>query len=320
MSFGGKLVTQTVIRCQAGGNVADKTANVQYSDVAFWGMVAMLAGAVAMLSLTLSAVVPASVLGGLRASRIPGGNINQLRAQVARLSQEQTQMLSQTRELRTRLSLADRGRGEVIRRVGALETTIPMLLEVVPPGSEIDPLSITAAIDDTEGVRFEAQGGYVTVSQRPLFGSLDVQALPPPLSSAPPAPPSPAVETGSKQAPERLIGSAETPASGPAGWPRVNLVETDATRLAQTRYGIAIGALVQEGNQQQAWRDLSAKIGTLLIGLAPAISDPLQNGNLRLIAGPIADYGQAQMLCTRITRVGIDCLPVQYASEPAPPS
>jgi len=296
--------------------VAGTTGDVQHSDVAFWGMVAMLAGAVAMLSLTLSAIVPASVLGGLRASRISGGNLNQLRAQVARLGQEQSQMLSQTRELRTRLSLADRGRGEVTRRVGALETTIPMLLEVVPPGVEIDPLSITAAIDDAEGISFEAQGGYVTVTRRPLFGSLEVQALPPPLA---PAQPSPAPQTGNRQDGAGLLSASSEPGNVAESLPKLDLLDND-TRLTQTQYGIAVGAALKAGNGEQAWQDLSAKIGTLLIGLVPAVSDPLQNGNLRLIAGPISDYGQAEMLCARITRIGIDCLPVQYADEPAPPS
>ncbi len=285
--------------------MAGTTGDVQHSDVAFWGMVAML-------SLTLSTIVPASVLGGLRASRIAGGNINQLRAQMARLGEEQKQMLSQTRELRTRLALADRGRGEVTRRVGALETTIPMLLEVVPAGAEIDPLSITAAIDDAEGISFEAEGGYVTVTRRPLFGSLEVQALPPPLSRVQPS--SEGGQNGSKQYTSGLISANGMPASVPGNLPVLDLVD-DATRIGQTRYGIAIGSTLKGESGERAWQDLSAKIGTLLIGLVPAVSDPLQNGNYRIVAGPITDYGEAQMLCVRITRVGIDCLPVQYADE-----
>ncbi|VAW17084.1 hypothetical protein MNBD_ALPHA12-183, partial [hydrothermal vent metagenome] len=126
--------------------MADKNGHFQHSDVSFWGVAAMLSGALAMLSLTLAAVLPSSFIGGLHASRLSGGSINQLMAQVSRLNERQTQMLAQTNQMRTRLSMAERGNGEVIRRVGALETTIPMLLEVVPPGAEIDPLSVTAAI------------------------------------------------------------------------------------------------------------------------------------------------------------------------------
>ena len=81
---------------------------------------------------------------------------------------------------------------------------------------------------------------------------------------------------------------------------------------ARQQYGIVIGKALQAKDAKAAWRDLSAKIGMLLIGLVPRVSDPQQDGKNRIIAGPIDDYSEAEMLCGRIIRVGIDCLPVRY--------
>jgi len=282
--------------------VANENGHFQHSDTSFWGVVAMLSGALAMLSLTFAAILPPAIVGGLHANRLPGGSLNQLQAQVKRLGDTQTQMLNQNRELRTRLALSERTREAVVRRVGALETTIPMLLEVVPPGAEIDPL-ITAAIDVPEGTRFEAEGGYVTVTRRPLFAAPGpgAQALPPPLAPSENSN-GPQGETGGPQ------GTNETarntlPANNPAG---------NVIRPGQMRYGIAIGEVLNNGNGKQVWQGLSARVGMLLIGLDPAVSDPQQNGKNRIIAGPVGDYGEAEILCAKITRVGIYCLPVQY--------
>ncbi len=290
----------------------------QQSDVSFWGVVAMLSGAAAMLSLTLSAFLPPSIVGGLHASRLSGGSLNQLMAQVSRLNERQVQMLTQTNQLGTRLSMAERGNGEVVRRVGALETTIPMLLEVVPPGAEIDPLSVTAAIEDPKSTSFEAEGGSVTVSRRALFASPDEQALPPPL--APVAPSANSIGSQStNDAPPSTDKSAPktTPASLPASEVSAN-VKNSSTK----RYGIAIGKVLSGNGAKDgktAWQNLSAKIGMLLIGLEPSIYDPQQNGKNRIIAGPIDDYAETEMLCSKIARVGIDCLPVQYQPDAALP-
>jgi len=271
--------------------VALEKDQFQQSDVSFWGVVAMLGGAAAMLSLTFAAILPPSFVGGLHASRLPGSSLNQLRAQMARLSDTQSQMLDQTRELRSRLAITERGRKAVVRRVGALETTIPMLLEVVPPGSEIDPLT-TASIQDPGEVKFEAEGGYVTVTRRPLFASPETQPLPPPLAQG---------KNGMKQT---------APGNLPAG-----SLPDKVTKPDQTLYGIAIGRVLKQGNAKEVWQDLSAKIGMLLIGLDPSVYDPLQNGKNRIIAGPVDDLAEAEMLCRKITVVGIDCLPVQYKTD-----
>ncbi len=277
--------------------MANEESLFQHSDVSFWGVVAMLSGALAMISLTLAAILPPSIIGGLHASRLSGGSLNQLMAQVENLNERQGQMLAQTNQLRTRLSMAERGSGEVVRRVNALETTIPMLLEVVPPGAEIDPLSVTAAIDDPNSTSFEADGGYVTVTRRPLFVPEKAQPLPPPLA---PVATNPNLQSAGKTTQDSL--------------PARDLTANDNS-AAPKRYGIAIGKVLNGENAKAAWQTLSAKIGMLLIGLSPSVYDPQQNGKNRIIAGPINDYAETKMLCSRIASVGIDCLPVQYLPD-----
>ena len=52
------------------------------SDVTFWGVIALVCGAVAVLSANVSAVMPEGVLAGLHSTRIEGANMSQVRAQL----------------------------------------------------------------------------------------------------------------------------------------------------------------------------------------------------------------------------------------------
>ncbi|MCF6303707.1 MAG: SPOR domain-containing protein [Devosiaceae bacterium] len=289
-----------------------KLGQPEQSDVTFWGVSAVAAAGIAILSTTLSAFVPAGFFGGLHANRMEGGTLNQLRAQVEQLNASQRELLSTTNQLRSQFALAERNRTQFNQRVGALEVSIPMLLEVVPPGAEIDPLSITASIDGSDTISFETEGGSVILSQTPLFdgaaSSEDAntnetpQTIPESLD-APAAP----EEVPQAAEPDELVEGASILEILPGGPPDVE--------LSQTQYGIALGEAVLQSEADALWEDISSKVGTLLIGLKPAISDPLQNNSFRVVLGPISNYSEAEMLCRRINVVGIECLPIQYANS-----
>ena len=294
--------------------MANRKSSIEQSDVTFWGVGAMIFGAIAVLSTSLGAVLPQSLWVGLHANRLEGGNLNQLRAEVTHLRDQQLQMSRQTTQLRSRLMVSERSRGTMVQRVGALESTIPMLLEVVPPGTEIDRTTFTASINEPEdkSISFEAEGGTVTLSQRPMFESPvpeipTVQALPQPLSVVP-AP----LETleQAPDTPENLVAS--TPTGDTDAILLMELASEGEANLMQTEFGIAIGEAVTLENADAKWVELSAKVGTLLFGLSPAVSDPSGDGSNHIVLGPIADYAEAEMLCLRITRVGIKCLPIQF--------
>src|SRR5690606_16673017 len=66
---------------------------------------------------------------------------------------------------------------EISRRVGALEVTLPKLIEVLRDDAQIDRSNLTAAIGDSP-VTFDTEGGSVKVRQTPMAGALPVSAQP----------------------------------------------------------------------------------------------------------------------------------------------
>ncbi|HHB83230.1 MAG TPA: SPOR domain-containing protein [Devosia sp.] len=310
-----------LIRRFAGVIMTTKLGQPEQSDVTFWGISAVVATGIAILSTTLSAFVPAGLFGGLHANRLEGGTLNQLRAQVEQLSASQRELLSATTQLRSQFTLAERNRNQFNQRVSALEVSIPMLLEVVPPGAEIDPLSITASINDSDTVTFETEGGTVILNQTPLFegaNSSDHDTTPPEPQAIPDM-----LETS--QTADDSVQSGDTVEPAPPeesnqlvqGASELEVLSSASVSvgLSQTEYGIALGPPVLQSEADALWDDISSKVGTLLIGLKPAISDPLQNNNFRVVLGPITNYSEAEMLCRRISVVGIECLPIQYSDS-----
>jgi hypothetical protein len=115
----------------------------------------------------ISALIPADVLGALHASRLEGGTMNQLRAQVAEIRSESDRLRRENNLLLQRFLLAEEARGEVARRVGALEISLPRLTERIPERAPIDD-AVTASVIDAKALNFEAEGGSVSVTHKPL--------------------------------------------------------------------------------------------------------------------------------------------------------
>lgn len=285
---------QTLIRGGGAKALADISNQIGQADVTRWGIVATVFGGIALLSISLAGNVPENLAVGLHATRIEGSTINMLREQVSELESQQRQLTRGNTTLDSQFRLSERDQGELLRRLNALETAIPALLEVVPPDAELDFSLLTGAIGDETAESFDADGGSVTVINTPMFpepadvGSQSVldaiPALPPMLGT---------------DVPEELRTVAPDP---------------DVT-LTATEYGLAIGEIITDETAEPVWAALRQKIGTLLLGLEPALSDPAGTGDARIIVGPISDYAAAESLCLRITRAGVPCLPVQYADD-----
>lgn len=244
------------------------------SDVTFWGVVALVCCGSAVLSANVAAVVPIGFFAGLHASRADGGTISQLRAQVIDLAEESVRMRRENNMLLQRFTLAEQARNEVTRRIGALEVSLPELLERQPTEAGID-RSFTASIIEEPTQSFEAEGGSVSVQQKPL------------LPRTAPAIPVPELH-------------ARAPAAG---------VDT---------YAIAVGFPVSEDEAEGRWQELSARVGTLLLGLAPLLQDTDSGAGPRLVAGPLDTAIQADALCGRLDLVGIPCETVRYTGAPLP--
>src|SRR5690606_4412121 len=256
-----------------GNAVARASDQFRPSDVTFWGVVALVCCGAAVLSANIAAVVPTGLFAGLHTSRADGSTIIQLRAQVADLTEESVRMRRENNMLLQRFTLAEQARNEVTRRVGALEVSLPDLLEKLPTNTGID-RSVTASIVEEPTQAFDADGGSVAVQQKPLLPRATLTALVPEMPAAPAA-------------------------------------SADA-------YAIALGFPVPGDQAEGRWQELSARVGTLLLGLAPLLQDTGDGVGSLLVAGPVDTATQADALCGRLDLVGIPCRTVRYTGEPLP--
>lgn len=257
--------------------MAKAADQVRASDVTLWGIIALGCWGFAVLSANLSGLLPASVLGALHASRLEGGTINQLRAQVAEIELESQRVRRENNLLLQRFSLAEQANGEVTRRVGALEISMPQLLDQQIGGPEID-RAMTGSITNGEVLNFEALGGSVRVQQKPLIAVDAVRPV--------------------------VAGLA-------AGAPADPLSDPDA-------FGLALGFPVTPADAEVQWQSLTAKVGTLLLGMAPLLAVIEGADAQQLVAGPLISRTEAEELCSRMDRVGIPCEPVPFVGSALP--
>jgi len=270
--------------------LAQKEDQIRQSDVTFWGIIALVLGVIAVFGANISALFPTNFTTGLHSPRLEGGNLSLLRAQVADLQDESFRIRNENSRLATMLKLAEQDQGEVTRRVGAIESTLPIIMESVPPGTTIDSSVITSAIGEPDDRQLlPAEGGSVAVTQIPIDGVKEsVTAI--------------------------IEDSIEMPVM-PQAQPNIPVRIVSPTPLA---FGIALGPEVTVLDAFVAWKDITNKVGPLLLGLGPVLSGNAGLEQQRLIAGPIDDYAHAEQLCARMIRVGISCLPVPYAGRSLP--
>ncbi len=252
------------------------------SDFAFWGIAAIASCGLAVFTASISAVLPQGLLGGLHASRLEGGDANQLRAEVASLQADAAELRRLNEALLLRFNMAEDTAGDVVQRVGALEVSIPDLLEQLrereaAAHTPVDASAVTFGIGAVE--TFEADGGTVSVRRVPM------EPLPVP----------PALD---QDMPLVLAAPAVTAAAEPG------------------LYGIAIGPAVALADAGGDWERLNAKLGPLLLGLEPLLGEDADPGLRRIVAGPVDDLPSAEALCRRMGLVGIQCLPVPYEGAP----
>jgi hypothetical protein len=243
------------------------------SDVTIWGIVALVCWGFAVLAANVSGLIPASAFAALHNSRLDSATFNEVRDQVAALEDETARMRRENNVLMQRFDLSEQARADATRRLGALETSIPDLLEAIPEQAAID-TSATASVIEGTAMSFEADGGTVTVEQKPLIALLPGTAYDPPVQTA--------------------------------------AVSTDGT------FGVALGFPVAESDAEAQWQGMLAKVGTLLIGLWPVMTDSGTGNGKIVVAGPISTQTLAAELCGRLDRVGIPCQPVPFKGAPLP--
>ncbi len=242
-----------------------------------WGVVALVCVALAVFGSNISVLLPQSVIAGLHQPRVAGASIETLRAQVAGLRDETNRLKRENELLVSRFTMQERSSNEVTRRVGALEVSVPRLLETMPQGASVD-RSFTASIGANETLTFDTEGGSVAVRQSPL----------------------PQASTAGEQQPLPAIIA-----------PQVALAMPN-----EDAYGIAIGAAVPFEETPALWSDLTLKLGPLLFGLSPLVVDAAEGDDKRIVVGPIELLAEARSLCERFERVSIACIPMPYSGTP----
>jgi hypothetical protein len=266
-----------------GQNLARPTTQFQAKDATFWGALALVVWAVAILSADVSAAIPDRWLSGLHSSRLDSGNFSQLRGEVADLTGQAAQLKQDNAVLLQRLRVSEQTDDTIARRVGALEVTMPKLLDAVnnPDGTgDIDRNAVTASTGTTAApvTSFDTDGGSVSYTTTPLEGR----------------------DASSRQAPDQPMPQALT----------------TAPQSDSSAFGIALGPPIAEEAGPTAWDNMNDRVGTLLIGLAPLLG-PVEGGSAkRLVAGPLASEADARELCGRMAKVGIACASVPFVGEP----
>lgn len=244
-----------------------------------WGIVALCVGALAVMGANMSAMVPQSILAGLHKTRLEGATLDQLRVQVASLREETSRLQRENGVLATRFTLDQQQGNDVVQRVGAIEMSLPKLLEALPVTAQIDRSAFTGSVSTSPALVYEADGGSVVVRQQPMAGTqvadVAAQAL-------------------------------------PAALPQIA-----ATALPdEAAFGIAVGPSVAFEQAPATWTDLSVKLGPLLFGLSPLLVDEANGEEKRIVVGPITQLSEATSLCQRLERVSISCMPMPFTGTP----
>lgn len=256
------------------------------SDVNFWGIAAIAACGIAMTATSLPALLPNQVFTALHTSRLNGASVNSLRAQMATLEEENAKLRIDTAQLITRLGLAEKDRGTITQRVGALENTVPVLMEQIPPGNTIDASIVTSSTGKaTESATIT--GGSVEISRTPLYP-----------------------DSSDFRAPETELSAAPTP-TATQEMPELKTDLPSLERFSSEQYGIAVGGTVTVNEAYVSWIDLRNKVGALLIGMEPILSSG--NSGYHIVAGPVDRIARAEELCGYVERAGLQCLPVPYS-------
>ena len=164
-------------------------------DVTFWGIVALSCGALGLLSANISALLPDSAFAALHATRLGGASASEVHSALDALIDRQARLETAGNQLSARLDGDERTAGSVVRRVSALEDSVPKLTEALNMRQTvpIDPAIVTGAIgtpqqgfskEPVAPIRADAQQSDAATSPVPLTGSQATAAGSQPMPAA----------------------------------------------------------------------------------------------------------------------------------------
>ncbi len=104
---------------------------VRATDLGLWGIVAIAIWGFALVSGVITPLLPSGLFAGLHATRLDGGNLNALRDQVADLEARAAKLSADNAELLQRVALLTSTSVDATKRLGALELSVPKVVEAV---------------------------------------------------------------------------------------------------------------------------------------------------------------------------------------------
>ena len=194
-----------------------------------------------------------------------------LETEAARLQQDNTVLMQ-------RFALNEQSSGEVTRRVGALELTVPQVLDALNArGPGID-TGTTASIGTGPATSFDVEGGSVSYTTR------------------------------------RRWPRSRRRRPRASRFPTLCWTITPDSNA----FGIALGPPIDADEGEAAWRSMNDRVGTLLLGMGPLLATVEGSGGKRLVIGPIATEADARQICGHMAKVGIACASVPFIGTPLP--
>lgn len=282
------------------------------SDTRLWGLVAITALTTMLVFSTVSLLFPKGWSNMLKESSSDYGTIAQVQAELRSIKMEFAAFKHESNVTSSRLALGEEGNSFVSKRVRALEASIPILLESLPSGAQLDKGLITASINQANGEEIIRLDDDVKVARSYLFETLPLaERTPPELQQELPAILAqidgndvPTEITTMADLPEKI--AVENTVTDPVTTAGVKAM--DALPAVDARFGVVLGPQIEKSKAELNWLNIKANVGTLLLGLTPKmIAVVNESDKIQLVVGPFDEERAAHSLCKEIMRQGYVC-------------
>ncbi|AVX04677.1 hypothetical protein MXMO3_02157 [Maritalea myrionectae] len=281
------------------------------SDMRLWGVVAVTALTTMLVFSSAGLLLPKGWNNILKETPNNLGTLAQVQSELRAMRMEFAAIKRESNVADSRLNLGEESNSFVSKRVRALEASIPILLEALPPGAQVDKNLITASINQANGEEIIRFDDDLKVSRSYLFENLPLaERAPPEMQQDLPeivasidgnAVPTEVMQDAGDGAENQTLDAVDpqTTASIDA---MAALPETDLT------YGVILGPKIDKNKAQLNWLNIKSNVGTLLLGLEPKMIPVVnESEKIQLVVGPLDAKTDATQLCREIIRQGYVC-------------
>ncbi|MCF4098320.1 hypothetical protein [Maritalea mediterranea] len=293
------------------------------SDMRLWGLVAIAALTTMLVFSSISLLLPKNWNHVLKETPDNMGTLAQVQSELRAMKLEFAALQRESNVADSRLTLGEESNSFVSKRVRALEASMPILLEALPPGAQLDKSLITASINEANGEEIIRLDDDIKVARSYLFENLPLaQSTPPDFQQD--LPEIVASIDGNQIPTEVTQGDnmSEPPsnvASGQDTDPQTtaSIDSMAALPAADISYGVVLGPKIEKNKAQLNWLNIKSNVGTLLLGLEPKMIPVVnESEKIQLVVGPLQEESEATRLCKEIIRQGYVCEAAGYDGIP----